>query len=132
MEGFTFRVSDFDLEILTVEGGCIGEFKLKDHGPFAVKVSMPEECSGNDLTNLAMLMKQLPDFILEVVSWADSIRSQYDCGSEPYDAGAELEFSIPAELITEAKEWSVWLHEGNVGWLVDLEGFRPVGGQGVF
>ena len=110
----------------------VGSFELRNQGPFLIEVSPSEGDSEHLQENYKLVMARLEELVTEIISWADNIRQKYEVSVEPYYHDAKLEVTLPNEKLGPTTEWSVWLHDGLSGWLVDLNGERPIGGQGVF
>ena len=110
----------------------VGRFYLRDQGPFSIEVAPPDQGSEHLAHNLEFLARNFDGLVANVISWADSIRQHYGHDQTPYDEASRLEVTLPEERLSTETEWSIWLHDGLAGWLVDLIGVKPVGGQGVF
>ena len=130
--GLIVRLSPRPQNRSVLEGCVVGSFELRGQGPFEIEISSTDKKNQYLQENLEFVMVRLEELVTEVVSWADNIRQKYDFSSEPYDKESRLEISLPEEQLDSNAEWSIWLHDGLSGWLVDLQGEKPIGGQGVF
>lgn len=91
-----------------------------------------EEWNSAAKKNYTRLRERWPQFVEKALIAINDLISEYqhqEYGPEPQSDVFVLE--IPAEPISDECDWSFSV-ESDPGWVIDLQGWEVVGGEGVF